>query len=262
MIFLDIIESDFGSILIGIGPLNDARVYYQHGWCQSESDRYGVSHAPYIHALFGLVQQMSTVDVLMIGCGGGTLATMLSRSGHRVTVVDIDPEAIAVARRYFAMDGTVSCFVGDGMEWLSTSRRLFDCIVVDAFEGCKIPGHLCSRGFFAVVERHFAPQGVMLMNVLEESDHFPLADDIAANLLGAGLDVRLLEQDSTSDRNVIVLAGAVQGFEKPSLLMPPSGAGERLAGELERMRFRAPRRVGTPSLAYMSSAPDAALRPR
>src|SRR3954453_12427874 len=132
MIFLDIVGSEFGSILIRIDRSSGAQVYYQDGWCQSESDQCGISHAPYIHALYGFIDQTSAAEILVIGCGGGTLATMLPRADRRVTVVDVDPDSIAVAQRYFSMDGRVSCAVGDGLEKLGESVQKFDCIVVDA----------------------------------------------------------------------------------------------------------------------------------
>src|SRR3954462_12485196 len=103
--------------------------------------------------------QTSAAEILVIGCGGGTLATMLPRADRRVTVVDVDPDSIAVAQRYFSMDGRVSCAVGDGLEWSGESVQKFDCIVVDAFEGCKVPAHLCLCKFFRLVASRLPSEG-------------------------------------------------------------------------------------------------------
>jgi 2-polyprenyl-3-methyl-5-hydroxy-6-metoxy-1,4-benzoquinol methylase len=48
--------------------------------------------AAYVHALFGLLVQIPVHETLMIGCGGGTLGTMLAKMGRSVTVVDINPQ--------------------------------------------------------------------------------------------------------------------------------------------------------------------------
>ena len=61
--------------------------YWQAADNQSLADRNGVSLADYIHALYGFLRQIGAKDVLMIGGGGGTLATMLSRSGVAVTML-------------------------------------------------------------------------------------------------------------------------------------------------------------------------------
>ena len=47
----------------------------------SVADKNGVSTADYIHAMYGFLRQAKSKHVLMIGCGGGTLATMLRRVG-------------------------------------------------------------------------------------------------------------------------------------------------------------------------------------
>ena len=102
--------------------------------------RDGISLVAYIHAMFGLLRQAGSKTVLMIGCGGGTLATMLANVGCKLTVVDIDPHAFLLARRYFR-------FPPD--DRLPRGRRLrvppfgahgtFDAVVLDAFMAGDIP---------------------------------------------------------------------------------------------------------------------------
>ena len=50
--------------------------YWQKEYHQSAGDAAGVSTADYIHAMYAFLRQAKCKDVLMIGCGGGTLATM------------------------------------------------------------------------------------------------------------------------------------------------------------------------------------------
>jgi hypothetical protein len=63
--------------------------YWQKDYHQSASDSRGISTADYIHAMYFFLRQVKAKDVLMIGCGGGTLATMLHTKGVKVTIVDI-----------------------------------------------------------------------------------------------------------------------------------------------------------------------------
>src|ERR1700761_459835 len=88
--------------------------YWQQGDNHSASDRNGVSLADYIHAMLGFIVQSKAKHVLMIGCGGGNLATMLDRIGVAVTMVDIDAHSFEIARRYFHLPADVACHVADG----------------------------------------------------------------------------------------------------------------------------------------------------
>lgn len=57
--------------------------------------------------------------MLLIGCGGGTLGTMLTRAGKSLTIVDINPQSIALARRYFSLPHQITCHVEDGAAFLT-----------------------------------------------------------------------------------------------------------------------------------------------
>src|SRR5262245_5334302 len=94
-------KSRFGAITVLKAQDTGSLIYTQGDCYQSAADAEGTSTIAYIHAIFGLVRQARSRSVLMIGCGGGTLATMLSRIGCTLTVVDIDPHAFLLARRYF-----------------------------------------------------------------------------------------------------------------------------------------------------------------
>ena len=63
--------------------------YWQDERHQSEADHRGISLAAYIHAIHGFLLQARSKRVLMIGCGGGTLATMLRAGGIKATIVEI-----------------------------------------------------------------------------------------------------------------------------------------------------------------------------
>ena len=88
----------------------------------------------------------------MIGCGGGTLATMLSRRGVAVTLVDIDPLSFEIARRYFHMPAAVECHAQDGADFLRRRSERYDAIVLDAFADAAIPPQSSEYRFFSAGE--------------------------------------------------------------------------------------------------------------
>jgi len=103
MIKLDTVESDFGTITVPKKKQTGVITYEQGGCCQSEADSSGTSLAPYIHALFGFVLQSQARNIVLIGCGGGTLATMLERAGLSTTIIDVNPASFALAKRHFLL---------------------------------------------------------------------------------------------------------------------------------------------------------------
>jgi spermidine synthase len=231
----------FGEITILQSPRTGAIAYCHGDHYQSEADPNGISLAGYIHALHALVAQTSAREVLMIGCGGGTLGTMLATTGQNVTIVEIDPESIALAQQYFALPPEIACHAGDGQAFLENSPKLYDAIIVDAFAGDKVPANLCSAAFFRLARHRLTPSGSLFLNIFVAHDLDADADRIAGLMAEAGFQVRLLDLPGRVIRNVIVMGGGVMTLERPSPLIMPAIEAEAVVTELEQMRFRGSR---------------------
>jgi spermidine synthase len=230
-------NSRFGRITIERDKKTGAVNYHQGGYYQSRADRNGVSLLTYIHAMFGLVRQMRARSVLMIGCAGGSLATMLAREGCAVTVVDVNPQAFALARRYFGLHEEVECRLEDGAEFLFSGRRKFDAVVLDAFHGPDTPEHLLSHAFFSQVRKRLSPKGSVFINVHVANDRDTSARLMALRLAAVWPAVRLLDLPRRKYRNAVVMAGAVRTLKRPRLLLPPETDRAAVADELRVMRF-------------------------
>src|SRR5215471_722422 len=213
MIVLDVIDSAFGTIEVLQRRSSGSVLYKQGGVFQSEADQNGASLASYIHAIYGLLLQNNALNVLVIGCGGGTLATMLANSGRNVTMIDINPASFAVARKYFKLPAKVTCHATDGKSFLRRSLDLYDAIVIDAYHGDRVPAHLESSEFFALARRRLSAAGSVFANVHLENDHDRHADQIAASMGKVWDDIRILDSEGVPDRNAIVMAGAVSQLE-------------------------------------------------
>jgi spermidine synthase len=213
--------------------------YWEGGDNQSMADRNGVSLAEYIHAIFGLLRQAKARDVLMIGCGGGTLATMLHRAGVRVTLVDISAQSFAVARRYFHLPDEIERHVADGRAFLRASRKRHDAIVLDAYSGSKMPKQFLSPKFFALAKQHMKARGaIFLANLLVADDNDRRPDKAVRALRKTWRQARLLDSDGWEDRNAIAVAGAVSKLKRPRLLMPPARGAAKIARGMKAFSFR------------------------
>lgn len=213
-------------------------VSYWHGGAeQSEADAKGISLADYNHAMYGLLRQAGARRVLMIGLGGGTLATMLHRAGAQVVAVEIDAAVVALARSYFAVPGAVEIHVADGAHFLARQRRKFDAIVLDAYRGAEMPKHMTAPDFFRTVKSRLRRGGIALVNLIVADDDDPLPHEIGSRMKTLWRNVRLLDRPGWRERNAILAAGHVRKLKRPRVLMKPRRRARTIAAGLRTMRF-------------------------
>jgi cyclopropane fatty-acyl-phospholipid synthase-like methyltransferase len=213
--------------------------YWQKEYHQSAADRHGVSTADYIHAMYFFLMQAGARDVLMIGCGGGTLATMLVRSGVSVTVVDLHKFSFDIARKYFQLPDAVECHVADGIAYLKQHRRKHDALILDAFGEGGMPPKFMQPDFFKLAKSRLKPRdSLFLMNVIVADDDDRTPDILVGAMRSQWGRVRLLDTDGWVDRNAVIAAGAVTNLKKPKVLMPPVPGGQKLVRQLDILDWR------------------------
>jgi spermidine synthase len=112
--------------------------------------------------------------VLYIGLGAGSSQKRLWRDfpDARLTVVELDPVVVDVARRYFRLpdDPRLGVEVGDGRRFLAARPDRWDIVVVDAFFADAIPAHLVTQEFLTLLRSRLAPGGVVVANVIGALD--------------------------------------------------------------------------------------------
>ena len=216
--------------------------YWQKDYHQSASDSRGISTADYIHAMYFFLRQVKAKDVLMIGCGGGTLATMLHAKGVTVTIVDIHKLSFDIARDYFHLPADIPCHVADGIQYLKSNCDRHDAIVLDAFGEGGMPAPFMQPSFFKLAQARLKPRdSLFLMNVIVADDDDPAPDGLVRTMRAQWRGVRLLDTDGWVDRNAVIVAGAVTKLKKPRLLMPPKPGGAKMAKQLAILDWRATR---------------------
>jgi len=213
--------------------------YWQGEYHQSAADRNGVSTADYIHAMYFFLMQAGARDVLMIGCGGGTLATMLVRSQVQVTVVDLHKFSFDIARKYFQLPEAVTCHVADGIQYLKANRACHDAIVLDAFGKDGMPAAFMQPGFFKLARARLKQRNsLFLMNVIVEDDDDRTPDILVGAMRAEWGRVRLLDTDGWTDRNAVIAAGAVTNLKKPKVLMHPRPGAAKMERQLDILDWR------------------------
>jgi spermidine synthase len=136
-------------------------------------------------------------DVAILGLAGGTAArqyTAAFGAGVDITGVEIDPEILYVARRYFHLDEpNVHPVVADARYWLNTHAGQYDVIVLDAYRQPYIPFHLTTREFFSEVRGHLKPGGVAVVNAGRTAKDYRLVDAIASTMAAVYPNVFLVD---------------------------------------------------------------------
>ena len=118
----------------------------------------------------GLAYNPSANKILVIGLGGAAVQKRVWRDFRDVTVttVELDPEVVEVAHRWFAFphDRRLPVVVDDGRRYLQRTDQRFDVIMVDAFYSDGVPFHMTTLEFVQLMRDRLTPGGVIATNVI------------------------------------------------------------------------------------------------
>ena len=87
------------------------RIYFEEGVRQSQATPDGESVFSYLKLMDKLLHH--STNILILGCGGGNLATRLARLGKKLTIVDNNPISFVIAQKFFALPDGLPLMVSD-----------------------------------------------------------------------------------------------------------------------------------------------------
>jgi spermidine synthase len=219
-----------GEIAVMEDTRTGERLYEEGGVSQSSVLAGGEAGVEYIRLMAALLE--GAPSALLLGCGGGALATMLQRRGSRVTVVDVNPMSFELARTFFWMPNGIECVTADMRAYLRRQARSWDAIGIDVGGPCFSYDEVLQPATIARVRRALRAGGRVAVNISCEVPDDPMPGRIAERLRAVGLDVWVFMEESDSvELNAVVLASARR--EKPSALARAAGKSwsvARLAG--------------------------------
>jgi len=112
-------------------------------------------------------------SALLIGLGAGSLTKFLYR--HRpeaqLTVVEIDPEVVDVARLHFKLppeDERLTIRLDDGADFIAQTKQRFDLIMVDGFDENARTGMLDTLPFYLNCKARLSGSGLLVTNLLSK----------------------------------------------------------------------------------------------
>lgn len=116
-------------------------------------------------------------EVLMVGLGGGSLAKYLlaRETGLRVTVVEIEPVVVELARRHFALPEESARFsvrIANGADYVPAHAAVADVILLDGYDAGDQVEELATLEFYRACRRALRPGGVLVVNLWGGSPDF------------------------------------------------------------------------------------------
>lgn len=191
-----------GAIEIVECSADGTRIYFEEGIRQSQATPDGESVFSYVKLMDKLLHRAT--NILVLGCGGGNLATRLARLGKKLTIVDHNPISFVIAQKYFGLPDGLPLVVSNFRKFIFDDDQLYDGIAID------VGGpDFCFDAEFDLetcdaIRARLGPGGCIVMNVLVANDIDPLPDRIAARLAGDRLRAWIIDEEGVQDRNAIV----------------------------------------------------------
>ena len=159
-------------------------------------------------AMVGLALCEQPRRILVVGLGGGTLPMFLRQyyPAAEIDAVDIDPEVVYVAKRYFDFreDDRMRAHVGDGREFVERFRQPYDLIFLDAFGSDSVPIHLTTQEFLWAVRRAVRPGGVVVGNIWSRASN-RLYDSMVRTYQEVFDDLYILDVPHAGNRILLAL---------------------------------------------------------
>jgi spermidine synthase len=127
----------------------------------------------------GLLLQPAPRRMCMVGLGGGQLSNYLFRNVPELEldVVDICPEVVRLARKYFGVpdDPRYRVTVDDGRVFVDRLEPgSLDLLFLDAYRGHSIPKHLRSQEFHTLCAARLNATGAVVANMHRRTPRYPI----------------------------------------------------------------------------------------
>jgi predicted membrane-bound spermidine synthase len=154
----------------------------------------------------------------LVGLAAGTIAKQYTNIFGAIPIDgwEIDPEIIAVGRKYFDMNETnLRAIAADGRYGMQHSDFKYSVVAVDAYRLPYIPWHLTTKEFFQEIRAHLTEDGAVAINVGRTFDDRRLIEAMSGTLKSVFPSVHLVDVPDTFNS---ILYATVQPTSVENLL--------------------------------------------
>ena len=151
--------------------------------------------------------------IVLIGLGGGSLIKFCYQRmpGTQLTAVELDPNVIAFRDTFLLPpdDDRLQVLEADGAEFLESTEKGIDALLVDAFDKTGFAPSLANREFFDNAWAKLSGNGVLVINLAGEKETY-------AGLIGEAMHVfddQVIVISVPDDGNHVLYAFKERHFE-------------------------------------------------
>jgi len=166
---------------------NPTEYFYNGPWEQ-------VLVAPFFNPAPVGIDQITSLAI--VGLAAGTTARQASLVYPNIQIegIEIDPEIVAVGKKYFGMDlPNIHITVQDGRWALKNNPNTFQIISVDAYRPPYIPWQMTTLEFFQMARDHLTRDGVLVLNVGRSPEDRRLVNVLSSTLLAVFPSVHIMD---------------------------------------------------------------------
>jgi predicted membrane-bound spermidine synthase len=190
-------------------------------WFNTTSNYSVWGYPNYITSLGSIYPQGASS--LVLGLGGGVVARQLKEyCKHNVDAVELDSRIVEISKKYFNLKQSgVKIFQDDARRFIKKSKKKYDFIVLDIFNGEIAPSHGLSKESFEDIKERLAEGGMIVINFngFLTGKEGRAGRSLYKTLLAAGFKVNLFATNETeeSERNVLYIAYLKEPLWKASI---------------------------------------------
>jgi len=175
--------------------------------------------------------------VAIIGLAAGTIARQFTTVYGPIPIdgVEIDPDIVAVGRRYFAMnEPNLHVYTLDGRTFMRTTHERYDVVAMDAFQQPYIPFQLTTKEFFQEIRAHLSPDGVVALNTGHTATDYRLVQAFVNTMSQVFPSVYVFNVPGTFNAEVMATAQPtnVTTFIRNMSRFPPDSLLGQVAAEV------------------------------
>ena len=165
--------SHYGNLkVVGITPKGQKEItrytLFQNGATHNTITKEGISLSAYIYSLIRLASiNPDAKSALVLGFGAGEAPSLLRKQGKKVTVVDINPNTLTAAKKYFNYkQDDIKFNFEDARTYVKNCKNKFDLIIIDLFHGDGTPSHVTSVEFYEDISECLSKTGTLVVNLI------------------------------------------------------------------------------------------------
>lgn len=168
---IETLQSDFQRIEVFETPQFGKLFRLDGAYMTSEGDEF-FYHEPLVHPAAIAHPALRKVLVIGGGDGGSTEELLKHPSVESVTIAELDPEVIRIAREHLGSvhrgafdDPRVTVHIGDGYSFVRETHERYDLILLDLTDPDTPAHQLYSPGFFSLAASRLNTRGALCLHI-------------------------------------------------------------------------------------------------